>query len=343
MPKNPWEKIHIDIYGPLPDGNSIIGVIDETSRWPEIAVVRKATSENVVKCLDTIFACWGNPKVVISDNGTQFTSHAFRSHLEMLGIKHRLVTLYRPRANGEIEQFFRNLSKTIKICILQGKGYKSGIHRFLQSYRSSPRMTTGVSPADLMLGFKPWNKLPMVEQTIQSREFRLATRADKKNKLAMKTRYDVKNHTKVSELKLGDIVIQTQEKQDKFTPRFDGAPYKVVAKCGNAVTIEREGVRYKRNVSRLKKVRNEFHLTGYDGAVDEEIELEGEIHGGDHEICDEFQFKVEQGETQEAEGVESVAGMPNNEREGRPVRLRKRPPCLEPYNTTFTGTTSPLV
>ena len=90
-------------------------------------------------------------------------------------------------------------------------------------------------------------------------------------------------------------------------------------------------------------MRTEFHLTGSDGALDEEIEQEGKIHGGDREICDEFEFEVEQGETQEAEGVESVAGMPNNEIEGRPVRLRKRPPWLEPYNTTFTGTTSPLV
>ena len=129
----------------------------------------------------------------------------------MLGIKHRLVTPYWPRANGEIEQFFRKLSKTIKICILQGKGYKSGFTDFCK-VTALHLATTGVSPADLMLGFKPWNKLPMAEQTIQSREFRLARQTDKKNKLAIKTRYDVKNHTKVSELKPGDIVRQTQEK-----------------------------------------------------------------------------------------------------------------------------------
>ena len=151
MPSNPWEQLHIDIYGPLPDGNSIIGIIDETSRWPEVRVVRRCTAANVIKCLQTLFSSWGLPKGVVSDNGSQYTCYAFRSYLKSLGIQHRLVTPYWPRANGEIEQFFRNLGKSIKIRVLQGKDYKEEILTLLQSYRMAPHCTTGVSPADLML------------------------------------------------------------------------------------------------------------------------------------------------------------------------------------------------
>ena len=31
MPINSWGQIHIDRYGPLPDGNSVLGIIDETT------------------------------------------------------------------------------------------------------------------------------------------------------------------------------------------------------------------------------------------------------------------------------------------------------------------------
>ena len=43
IPRNPWENIHVDLYGPLPDGNYVFGIIGETARWPEVAALRSAT------------------------------------------------------------------------------------------------------------------------------------------------------------------------------------------------------------------------------------------------------------------------------------------------------------
>ena len=50
-------------------GNSILGIMDETTRWPEVAVIRSTTAETIMKCLDSVFSCWGNPKEIILDNG----------------------------------------------------------------------------------------------------------------------------------------------------------------------------------------------------------------------------------------------------------------------------------
>ena len=117
IPRNPWENIHVDLYGPLPDGNYVFGIIDETDRWPEVVVLRSATSADVIKSLDRVFASLDYPKVVVSDNGSQFTSERFKSFLKEIGSQQRLVTPYCPRANGEIEQFLEMLVRSSGDCV----------------------------------------------------------------------------------------------------------------------------------------------------------------------------------------------------------------------------------
>ena len=36
QPRGPWEEIAIDICGPLPNGESLLVVIDYFARWPEV-------------------------------------------------------------------------------------------------------------------------------------------------------------------------------------------------------------------------------------------------------------------------------------------------------------------
>ena len=228
IPKNPWENIHVDIYAPLPDGNCVLGIIDETARWPEVAVLRSMTSTNVIKCLNRVFSSWGYPKMVVSDNGPQFTSDSFKSFLRDIGVQPRMVTTYWPRANGEIEQFFRNIGKVIRGCILQRTNYKEGIQTFLRSYRTTPHSSPGVAPVKLMLGYEPRTKLPVIEKIVTSKHIKQAQGRDQQVKLNMKKIYDKLHHTRVSELKSGDTVLQRQSKKDKFTPMFDQRPFKVI-------------------------------------------------------------------------------------------------------------------
>ena len=230
IPRNPWENIHVDLYGPLPDGNYVFGIIDETARWPEVAALRSATSADVIKSLDRVFVSLGYPKVVVSDNGSQFTSEGFKSFLKKIGSQQRLVTPYWPRDNGEIEQFFRNVGKVIRGCVLQGRDYREGLQTFLRSYRMTPHASTGLAPAKLMLRYEPRTKLPGIERRVRSKDMRQAQEKYRRSKVEMKKHYDRIHHIKFSELKPGDIVVQRQEKKDKFTPRFDCRPFKIIRK-----------------------------------------------------------------------------------------------------------------
>ena len=154
--------------------------------------------------------------MIITDNGSQFTSAEFRTYIEYIGTQLRLVTPYWPRANGEIEQFFGNIGKMVKVAILERRDYKAEIVSFLMMYQNTPHTMTNVAPAKLLLTYQPRTKLPQWESNIQSMAMRQAREHDKKMKDHMKSYYKrLKKLTSTLE-----TIIQQQEKKHKFSHKI---------------------------------------------------------------------------------------------------------------------------
>lgn len=75
-------------------------VVDYRSKWPEAIVLKRITCESIVNALADIFARFGNPKVLITDNGRQFVAEEFQDFIKANGIQHRRVSPYFPQVNG---------------------------------------------------------------------------------------------------------------------------------------------------------------------------------------------------------------------------------------------------
>ena len=80
-----WERIHIDFAGPM-EGMMFLIVVDAFSKWPEVVQMRTSTTTATIKELGRIFAQQGYPKVLVSDNGTQFTAKEFQDYCQKNGI-----------------------------------------------------------------------------------------------------------------------------------------------------------------------------------------------------------------------------------------------------------------
>ena len=79
-------------------------VVDAHSKWPEVLVMNSTTAEKTVSELRTVFARWGLPEVLVSDNGPQFTSSVFRDFMRANGIRHVTSAAYHPATNGLAEK-----------------------------------------------------------------------------------------------------------------------------------------------------------------------------------------------------------------------------------------------
>lgn len=81
FPKGPsWVKGGLDIVGPI--GNKyLITYIDYYSSFPEVFVTQDITSASIIRMLKNIFARFGFPEEIVTDNGSQFISREFEMFL----------------------------------------------------------------------------------------------------------------------------------------------------------------------------------------------------------------------------------------------------------------------
>ena len=79
-------------------------VIDAHSKWIEAVLLPAATSRLTIQQLRTIFACFGIPDTVVTDNGTCFVSSEFEQFLLENGIRHQKSAPYHPASNGLAER-----------------------------------------------------------------------------------------------------------------------------------------------------------------------------------------------------------------------------------------------
>ena len=97
----------MDCVGPLPrtkSGNQyLLTIMCASTRFPEAIPLRNVKSKSVVKALVKFFTLFGLPKVVQSDQGTNFMSNVFRQVMLELGIQQLKSSAYYPESQGALE------------------------------------------------------------------------------------------------------------------------------------------------------------------------------------------------------------------------------------------------
>ena len=164
-PSQPWTRLHIDFAGPM-NGKMYLVIIDAHSKWIEAFVTTSSTSTTVIEILRHVFARFGLPEMIVSDNGPCFVSEEFESFLLTNGVKHITSSPYHPAMNGLAERAVQILKKGLK-KVTNGS-LQTRFAQILMSYRITPQSTTGASPAELLLGRQPRTRLDLLKPNTES-------------------------------------------------------------------------------------------------------------------------------------------------------------------------------
>ena len=170
-PTQPWRRIHIDFAGPV-EGQMLLVIIDTHSKWIEVFSMKNVTSSGTIRYLRQLFTQFGIPETIVSDNSTQFTSTDFKEFCRLNGIQHVQIAPYHPSSNGLTERAVQVIKQGIS---KQSTGtLNDQISRVLFQYRITPHSTTGVSPAELVMGRRLRSRLdllkPSIEQTVTNKQ-----------------------------------------------------------------------------------------------------------------------------------------------------------------------------
>lgn len=165
-PTRPWSRIHIDHAGPFM-GKIFFVLVDAHSKWMDAHIVSSTSSGNVISVLRSVFATHGLPETVVSDNGTAFTSAEFRTFLKRNGIRQITSAPYHPATNGLAERAVQTLKNALRKA--NSKDIEATLARFLFHYRTTPHSTTGLTPAEMLMGRTLRTHLDLIKPDIAAK------------------------------------------------------------------------------------------------------------------------------------------------------------------------------
>ena len=151
----PFKKIAMDIVGPLPRsraGNIYILVIcDYATRYLEAIPLRSIDAAHIAEELIKVFARVGVPEEILTDQGSNFTSHLLSELYRLLHIHSIRTSPYHPQTDGLVERFNQTLKGMLrKTLTRKGKDWDKLIPYLMFAYREVPQASTGFSPFELL-------------------------------------------------------------------------------------------------------------------------------------------------------------------------------------------------
>lgn len=105
----PFKKLQMDCVGPLPKSKHkhqyILTIMCTATRYPEAVPLRTLKAQTMLKEVIKFCTTFGLPRVIQTDQRSNFFSKVFEQMLKKLGITHTMSTAYHPESHEAIERF----------------------------------------------------------------------------------------------------------------------------------------------------------------------------------------------------------------------------------------------
>jgi len=154
-----FDKVNVDLIGPLDPPSSrghkyILCLVDNCTKWVECFPLRTLKSVEAIDALLSIFTRIGIPRVVTTDNATNFVSGLNDELYRRLGIEIRHSLPGHPEWNSSVERWNKTLKYMLHHVTNSDKprDWDKRLPYLLWAYRELPHSTLGLSPYQLVYG-----------------------------------------------------------------------------------------------------------------------------------------------------------------------------------------------
>ena len=267
----PFDHLAIDLAGPFPTSvhgrNFLLVITDIATRFTLLRAIPDKTALTIGTRLYEAFTDFGFPKILQSDNGTEFVNAIVDQLKDSFGFDHRTISPYHPQANGAAESHVK-ISKQILSKLCHGQWNNWDLFVPAAQYGMNLRVTKrhGSTPFSLMFArthnpFKSYQDCSAQPLTEEQLCARIATMT----KLVYPLIFDktTQSSQKVVEMfqkshKILDagfppgayVMLNTESRTSKLHPKYEG-PFKVLKRTqgGSYTLLDSTGALYPRNVS----------------------------------------------------------------------------------------------
>ncbi|GBG88214.1 hypothetical protein CBR_g46782 [Chara braunii] len=140
----------------------IFVIIDRFTKYARlVAVLESARTDHVIKLFqDNWVRDFGLPKTIVSDRDVRSTSELWKKTAEQMGSQLKMTSGNHPEANGQAEQINRVVQHLLRHYIKPNQDdWDEKLPLIASLYNNAVHNSTGVSPNQLHLGWKPRSAL----------------------------------------------------------------------------------------------------------------------------------------------------------------------------------------
>jgi hypothetical protein len=138
-----------------------------------LKTVKDTSALEIARALWEVICILGPPAILQSDRGTEFINQVIAALTNMMGIDHRVITAYNPKADGKVERTIQTVRNTVKKCMKGASVYWPQFVAFTQlAYNNKVSSLTGATPFMLMFNrvmneFTDYTKSDVTKPNIQ--------------------------------------------------------------------------------------------------------------------------------------------------------------------------------
>ena len=151
----------------------IHSIVDYTSCFPIVCKLKSMTAQHIADHIKHIFAEYGWPDTIVSDNGPCYTSEIFKELMKEYQVNHITSLPHYPQSSSLAEKYVQ----IIKNLFYKAKEEGQDLHKCLMIYRNTPLSSHLQSPMQILSSRSTRSTLPLsnvakMQMGIQSEELR---------------------------------------------------------------------------------------------------------------------------------------------------------------------------
>ena len=178
-PEKPLHRVHAEFANK--EGHDFLFMVDAHSKWPQILPMLSTTAATTIAAFRHMFARFGFPVNVVTDNGPQIISAEFGKFLRQNVVKHVRVAPYHPASNGAAERMVQPFKQSVEVSVSTRASMSHRLADFLLTYRTTPHAVTERTASNLLLARECRTRLSLLRPTVEESVLkRQAEQADKR-------------------------------------------------------------------------------------------------------------------------------------------------------------------
>ena len=154
IPLFPWTKLATDLFHF--DGDSYLLLVDYTSQFPIVCKLKSVTGEHIVDHFKQIFAEYGWPDTIVSDNGPCYMNEIFKELMRQYQVNHITSLPHYLQLNDLAEKYVQ-IVKMLFHKMKEGQD----LHKCLMVYRNTPLSSQLQLPMQILSSRAARSSLPL--------------------------------------------------------------------------------------------------------------------------------------------------------------------------------------